>query len=108
LTQPLKLGRADLRFTQNSAVIQNLSASLAGTNATGNVTISNFAAPKVQFTLNADQVNVPELQKAIATTPAPTATKTSAGALHLIPDAYAQKSPEPSFLTQITGQGRLS
>lgn len=107
LTQPLKLSRADLRFTQNSAVAQNLSASLAGTNASGNLSVSNFAAPKVQFTLRADQINVPEIQKAIVTAPGGTQPAKKAS-LRIIPEANAQKPAEPSFLTTMTGSGSLA
>jgi AsmA protein len=58
LTQPLNVANANIGFTSNSVVLQNLAASLGDTHATGNMTVRNFNAPQVQFTLAADKVNV--------------------------------------------------
>ena len=44
---------ADLQFSQNAATLNNLNSSLAGSNFTGNMTVRNFNAPQLQFTLNA-------------------------------------------------------
>ena len=54
LSQPLNVRNADLKFTQNSAVLQNVNAALGQSTATGQITVRNFAAPNVQFTLAAD------------------------------------------------------
>ncbi len=74
LTKPVGIRNTDLRFSQNSAMLENVAASVGQTNATGAVTLKNFAAPQVQFTLNADKVNVAELQQLMATSPAPPRT----------------------------------
>ncbi len=66
LIEPAAIHNANLQFSQNGATLNNLNASLAGTNATGDLTVRNFNAPQVQFTLNADQVNVLKLQQAFA------------------------------------------
>ncbi len=105
LAEPLKVNRADLRFSQNSMVVQNLAASLASTNAGGNVTISNFAAPRVQFTLNADQVNVSEMQRVVVPASGAPARRAS---LSIVPSAFAQKPADAGFLTRVTGRGNAT
>ncbi|MGH9521661.1 MAG: AsmA family protein, partial [Terriglobales bacterium] len=109
LTQPVNVRNADLRFTSNSMTMQNLAASVGHTNATGNMTVQNFSAPRLQFTLHADKVNVAELQQLTAT-PAPqkrasafsTGWPTLAGfarvGLSLVPSANAAAPPAPSIV----------
>src|SRR5262249_13194000 len=67
----------------------------------------NFAAPQVQFTLNADKVNVAEMQQLFNAAPAQPAKRAAAGDFwSLIPQAEAQQRPvatEPSILTKMTG-----
>lgn len=108
LTKPLGVGRAGLRFTQNSVIIENLAASLDQTNATGTVRLRNFAAPDVSFTLAADQLNVTALQQVTAAPSIP--KKASLPAWSVIPSAYAlTASPAPSSpLARVTGQGTLT
>jgi AsmA protein len=106
LKQPLNIKNANLKFTQNSIVLENLQASLGSTNATGALTVRGFEAPQVQFTLNADKVNVIELQNITGTATAQPAKK--AANWKLIPNAYAAAPPEPSILTKATGTGTVS
>jgi uncharacterized protein involved in outer membrane biogenesis len=116
LTQPLNVKNADLRFTSNSMTMQNLAASIGHTNAGGNVTLQNFSAPQVQFTLTADKVNVAELQQLTATPPAKRAAKDSSGwptldgfaRVGLIPSAYAQAVAPPSLIEKMTGGGAIT
>src|SRR5262249_2500839 len=63
LTQPVQIRTSDIRFSQNSATLENISAAIGQTNASGTLTVKDFAAPHVQFTLNADKANVRELQQ---------------------------------------------
>lgn len=108
LTKPLGVGHASLRFTQNSVVLENLAAALDRTNATGTVTLRNFAAPEVQFTLAANQLNVTALQQ-VMTNSAPS-KKASPQAWDVIPSAHAQ-TPGPAQsnpLARMTGQGTLT
>ncbi|MFB3918215.1 MAG: AsmA family protein [Terriglobales bacterium] len=111
LRQPLNVRNADLQFSSNAATLQNLSASLGQTNATGDVTVRNFAAPQVQFTLNADKVNVVELQTITAGTPAQP-PRAAADFWHLIPRAEAQTAPPHTsaggILSKVTGSGTAS
>lgn len=107
LAQPVTIRNADLQFSQNAAALNNLNASLAGTNATGNMTVRNFNAPQVQFTLNADQVDVVKLQQALGATPTQPRLRSS---LNLIPRAEAQAKPAaaPSILEKISGGGAIT
>ena len=63
LTQPVHVERAQLAFAQDSATIEGLSLKAAGSTVTGRLEANNFAAPRVQFALAADQVNTEELTK---------------------------------------------
>ncbi len=72
LTQPLNIHNVNLQFTQNSLNLTNLSATVGSTNASGNLSIANFQAPRLTFALAADKFNVTELQKLVASNkPAP-------------------------------------
>lgn len=106
LTKPLQIKNSDIRFSQNSASLQNIALTLGQTNASGNVTLKNFEAPQVQFALNADKVNVAELQQIFAATPAQPAKRASFW--RLVPEANAQTKAEPSMLTKMTGSGTVA
>jgi uncharacterized protein involved in outer membrane biogenesis len=113
LTKPLQVRNSDIQFSQNSVVLQNVNAGVGETNATGALTLRNFAAPQVQFTLNADKVNVAELQQIFNATPAPPAKRANLnrGFWDLVPKAQAQSRSaiaEPSLLTKMTGGGTLT
>ncbi len=106
LKKPLNVRNVNLQFTQNSMVMQNVAASLGSMNATGNVTMRNFAAPQVQFALNLDKLNVLELQQIL---PAEQEQKQPARAsLSLVPKAYAAPATESSMLSKMTGGGNVS
>jgi len=107
LTRPLMIKNSDLRFSQNSASLQNLAVALGSTNAGGTLTLKNFAAPQVQFALNADRVNVAELQQTFSATPAQPGKRT-ADFWRLVPEANAQAKAEPSLITKMTGGGTVS
>jgi AsmA protein len=109
LIKPVLMRNADLRFSQNSASLQNISVTLGQTNVGGTLTLKNFDAPQVQFTLNADKVNVTELQQIFAATPAQPAKRAAAHDFwNIIPQAEAQAKSEPSLLTKMTGGGAIS
>jgi AsmA protein len=107
LTKPLTIRNSDIRFSQNSASLQNVSISLGQTNVSGTLTLKNFDAPQVQFTLNADKVNVAELQQIFAATPAQPA-KRAGDFWRLVPRAEAETKSEPGMLTKMTGGGTLT
>ncbi len=113
LTKPVQIHNSDIRFSQNSAMLQNVSATLGQTNANGTLTLKNFEAPQVQFTLNADKVNVTELQQMFNATPAQPNKRAAAdqGFWNLIPKAEAQQpaaANSPSMLTKMTGGGTVT
>jgi hypothetical protein len=107
LTKPLQIKNSDIRFSQNSASLQNIAITLGQTNAGGAVTLKNFAAPQVQFALNADKINVAELQQTFAATPAQP-TKRAGNFWSVIPQANAETKAEPSMLTKMTGGGTVA
>jgi AsmA protein len=107
LTKPLQIRNSDISFSQNSASLQNIALTLGQTNAGGTVTLKNFEAPQVQFSLNADKVNVAELQQTFAATPAQPAKRTGTF-WRLVPEANAQTKAEPSLLTKMTGGGTVT
>src|SRR5579864_5325228 len=126
LTKPVQIRNTDINFSQNAANLQNVAASLGQTNATGSLTLKNFAAPQVQFTLNADKVNVTELQQIMNATPAaPRRADASKDFWSLVPAANAQtanartanaqtenvttaKPAEPGMLNKMTGGGTVT
>jgi uncharacterized protein involved in outer membrane biogenesis len=106
LTKPLQIQTANLRFAQNSAVLENLKASLGSSTATGTATVHNFSAPQIQFNLNADKLNITELQQ-ITGGNAP-AKHAELHSFSLIPSANAQGRPAASAVSHIAGTGALS
>ena len=104
LTKPLQVKTANLRFAQNSAVLENMQASLGSTTATGTATVRNFSAPQVQFALNADKLNITELQQITGGN----TKRSSADGFSLVPSAYAQSRPAATSLSHLAGNGTLS
>lgn len=111
LTKPVQIRNTDITFSQNAATLQNVAASVGQTNATGSLTVKNFAAPQVQFALNADKVNVTELQQIINAAPqAPKRADAGRDFWRLVPTAHAQmaKPAEPGMLNKMTGGGTVA
>ena len=75
LTQAVQVERAQIAFEQDNATIEGLSLKAAGSTLTGRLGVSNFAAPRVQFALAADQVNTEELTKLVKPAKAGVASK---------------------------------
>ncbi|MCU1286708.1 MAG: hypothetical protein JWO13_3058 [Acidobacteriales bacterium] len=108
VTQPIRIQNANMHFTQNSASIDGLTASLGHTTANGTMTVRNFVSPDVTFNLAADTVNVVELQAMLAPGPAP-AKRARADFFQLVPTAEAAKvTAESTILNRTTGSGTLS
>jgi uncharacterized protein involved in outer membrane biogenesis len=106
LTKPLLIRTANLRFAQNSAVLENLQASLGSSSASGTATVTNFSAPQVKFNLNADKLNISELQQITAGN-AP-AKRAAVDRFSLVPSAEAQAHTAASSISHIAGSGTLS
>ena len=66
LKKPLEIANADLAFTGDSARIDNLQAQLGSSQANGWLSVKNFNSPALGFDLKANQLNVAELQAAMA------------------------------------------
>ncbi|HSE48133.1 MAG TPA: AsmA family protein [Terriglobales bacterium] len=97
LGTPVVVRNADLKFTQNSAVLQNLVGAIGSTNASGTVTLRNFAAPQVEFTLTADKLNLNELPAWFAS------KKAQAGVVTPLANAA-----EEGALAKMTGRGKIA
>src|SRR5256714_8289969 len=85
--------------------------SVGQSNANGALTLRNFAAPQVQFTLNVDKANVADLQSLVASpVPAKRASAATPGKRfwNIVPAANAQQPVEPGMLSKMTGNGDLS
>lgn len=106
LSKPVNIRAVNVNFTPNSVTFNNLNASIGGTNASGNMTVRNFAAPVVQFTLAADKVSVDELRQLTAE-PAP-AKAAANWSLVLRAQAQTNAAGEPSFLEKMTGAGSVT
>lgn len=106
LTRPLQVRNANLRFTQSSVVAENLVGSLGETNATGRLTLRNFSAPQVQFTLSADKLNVAEWQQ-VFSGGTPARSSASSARWNLVPRAEAAAATE-SLFSRTTGSGTLT
>jgi len=108
LTQPLHIRNATLQFAQNAMSLTNVAASLGSTNATGNLSVSNFQAPHLTFALSADKLNVVELEQITSGT---SPQQKHRAELHwsLVPRADAAPAPaQPSFLESATGNGTIA
>ncbi len=106
LTRPLHVRNANIRFDKNAVALENLSASLDQTSATGAMTVRNFAAPQAQFTLAADKVDLVSLQQLFVD---PRSQKQAANpGLPFAPSASAAAAPNPSGpLDHVTGSGTV-
>ena len=113
LTKPLQVRNSDIQFSKNSIGLQNVNAGIGQTNATGTMTLRNFDAPQVQFTLNVDKVNVAELQQIFNAAPSqPKRAALEHDFWSIVPKANAQapanSNPQPSLLTKMTGGGTVT
>ena len=93
LAQPLRMRTADVTFTRNAAVLQQMNVGLGSAIAQGSLTVRNFASPHLDFELSADRIDVAELQDVLA--PARTA-RSSRG-----------RTGEDGILLRTSGSGRL-
>jgi uncharacterized protein involved in outer membrane biogenesis len=109
LTRPVQVRNSDIRFSQNSVVLENVAATVGQTNANGTLTLKNFDAPQVQFTLSADKVNVTELRQMFNAAPAQPGKRAAAehDFWRLVPKAEAQQTSSggPGLLAKMTGGG---
>lgn len=105
LTKPLLIHTATLHFAQNSAVLDNMQASLGSSNATGKATVTNFSSPQIQFDLSADKLNITELQQITAGNESK--KRAAMDGFSLVPSANAQ-GPAGAAISHLAGTGTLS
>jgi AsmA protein len=95
LAKPVTVSSASVQFSQDNASITSLNAALGSTKVHGNVSVKNFSAPNLQFSLTADNIDTAELES--LETHGDQSKPSS-----------AQTSKEPGLLTEITGSGTLA
>jgi AsmA protein len=110
LTQPLHVRNANMQFSQNSVNLKNLAVSLGSTNVGGNLSIANFQAPRLTFSLSADKLNVTELQQITGGSEQKAPAKQKAEASwSLIPTVNAAPTQsQPNLLQSTTGTGSIA
>jgi AsmA protein len=104
-TKPVQIRNSDIRFSQNSAILENVAASVGQTSISGSLTAKNFANPQVQFKFNADKVNVTELQQSFAVPPTKQASSGQDRSWAIVASANVRTVNEPSMLTKMMGNG---
>ena len=70
LNKPLEIESAKLRLEADAVTAEELSARLASTTVHGTVTVRNLANPRLDFRVNADRIDVAELQQLAVPSPA--------------------------------------
>lgn len=107
-TKPIQVRSGTLVFSRNSMSLTNAQGAIGATNASGQLTLRNFAAgqlPEVAFSLSADRFDVMEFRSLLATPPVPAA---SAMRFQIIPQVFAAAPPTESLPMRLTGKGDLS
>ncbi len=97
LTQPLRVSTAELAFTGDTATLTRLAFSIGKTKAEGTLSLRNFTAPRVEFQLSADAIDVAEMQSLLTPVAQTSARPAQAGA-----------AADQSFLMLATGTGRMT
>jgi AsmA protein len=107
ITEPLKVANANLRFSRNTAVLDNLKTTVGSTNANGSLTLRDFQNPQVQFTLAADKIIAAEWQKIFGTSSGNKASLET-HFWDVVPRAEAAPAAEPSIINRMTGNGKVN
>ncbi|MEO6120133.1 MAG: AsmA family protein [Terriglobales bacterium] len=106
-TKPVRVQQADIKFSQNAAILDNVIFALGSTNARGSMSLKGLnpgATPQVQFALNADKFDAAEWQMLMRNQPVPAKT---ASAFSLIPTVHAAPATEAPLMTRLVGSGTL-
>src|SRR5262249_852514 len=61
LTQPVQIHNSDVRFSQNSAALDNFSAAMGQTSAAASIAVKDFAAPQVSARLRVPNARISQL-----------------------------------------------
>src|SRR5262249_12983578 len=61
LNETVQIHNSDMRFSQNSATLENVSATVGQPNASGSLTVKDFAAPQITANLHVPGARISEL-----------------------------------------------
>ncbi len=106
-TKPVQVRQADIKFSQNAAILDNVVFALGSTNARGSMSLKGLspgATPQLQFALSADKFDAAEWQTLMRNQPVPAKT---AATFTLMPTAYAAPAPEAPLMHRLVGSGTL-
>ncbi|HUS18651.1 MAG TPA: AsmA family protein [Terriglobales bacterium] len=106
-TKPVQVRQADIKFSQNAAIFDNVVFALGSTNARGSMSLKGLnpgATPQLQFALNADKFDATEWQTLMRNQPVPAKT---AAIFELIPTAYAARVAEAPLMHRLVGNGTV-
>jgi AsmA protein len=108
LAKPLAVRTADMQFTGGGVNLNNLEATVGQTTARGTVTVTNFSAPQLRFSLSANDINVAEweqLFKVTGSAKTPAARPATAQPGH---GSVVTVAPQQSLVSRMTGSGSLT
>jgi uncharacterized protein involved in outer membrane biogenesis len=74
---PLRVERAQMKFTGGSAILTDLVASLGESHLQGNLQLVNFNSPSLVFNLNLDQLDLAELDRILNSGSSPAVKSTA-------------------------------
>lgn len=106
-TKPVQVSQSDIRFSQNTAILDNVIFALGSTHARGSMSLRGLnpgATPQLQFALNADKFDATEWQSLMRNQPVPANHRAASS---LIPVAHAAPAAETPLLTRLVGSGTI-
>jgi uncharacterized protein involved in outer membrane biogenesis len=106
-TKPVQVRQADIKFSQNAAILDNVVFALGSTNARGSMSLKGLspgATPQLQFALTADKFDAAEWQTIMRNQPVPAK---SASMFTVIPIVYAAPAAEAPLMHRLVGSGTL-
>lgn len=108
LTQPLDIEQAEVEFASNRLQVRNLRLAAAGSKLEGTLRVDNFDAPRVNFDLRGNLLDVAGLQALVGGQPAAPVAPPKRRRLSelFLPVVHAQEKGGDWF-ARVSGRGRL-
>lgn len=106
-TKPVQVRQADVKFSQNAAIVDNIVFSLGATNAKGSMSLKGLnpgATPQLQFAITGDKFDAEEWKTLVRNAPVPAKAAHSFG---LVTTAYAAAPGEEPLILRLVGNGTL-
>src|SRR5439155_17621821 len=100
IAKPLAVRKADLRFSGNGISLDDVDISIGQTTAHGNLVANDFGAPRLQFALSANHINVAEWEQLFQSREKKPVDRTRSAA----PNSATQES----WINRTTGAGSLT